>query len=60
MISVPTADRVNDYQHYALDAVKSCSQYEDMGAQVTVYQKGSQELEQGGVKEEEEVRDNNI
>ncbi len=28
------ADRVNDYQHYALDAVESCKQYPDMGAQV--------------------------
>ena len=47
---------MNDYQHYALDAVKSCSQYEEMGAQVTVYRKGSQELEEGGVREEEELR----
>ena len=30
-----SADRVNDYQHYAVDAVQSCSQYSDMGAQVT-------------------------
>lgn len=29
------ADRVNDYQHYALDAVQSCSQYQNMGAQVS-------------------------
>jgi len=28
------ADRVNDYQHYAVDAVQSCDQYADMGAQV--------------------------
>ena len=28
------ADRTNDYQHYALDAVLSCSQFPDMGAQV--------------------------
>jgi hypothetical protein len=28
-------DRVNDYQHYALDAVRSCEQYQDMGAQVS-------------------------
>ena len=27
-------DRVNDYQHYALDAVQSCELYQDMGAQV--------------------------
>ena len=27
-------DRVNDYQHYAADAVQSCQQYADMGAQV--------------------------
>lgn len=28
-------DRVNDYQHYALDAVKSCAANSpDMGAQV--------------------------
>ena len=27
-------DRVNDYQHYAVDAVKSCGQYSNMGAQV--------------------------
>lgn len=30
-------DRVNDYQHYAADAVKSCSQYPNMGAQVTTH-----------------------
>lgn len=27
-------DRINDYQHYAADAVQSCQQYADMGAQV--------------------------
>lgn len=27
-------DRVNDYQHYGVDAVESCSKYPDMGAQV--------------------------
>lgn len=34
MFVLYTADRVNDYQHYAVDAVNSCSQYTDMGAQV--------------------------
>ena len=28
-------DRVNDYQHYPLDAIQSCQQYADMGAQVS-------------------------
>jgi hypothetical protein len=29
------ADRINDYQHYAVDAIQSCQQYPDMGAQVS-------------------------
>lgn len=29
-------DRINDYQHYALDAVNTCAAYKDMGAQVHV------------------------
>lgn len=38
LLSFPLLDdRVNDYQHYALDAVQSCSQYPDMGAQVCWY-----------------------
>ena len=34
VLFVYTDDRVNDYQHYAADAVQSCQQYADMGAQV--------------------------
>ena len=37
-----TDDRVNDYRHYALDAVHSCSKYADMGAQVTKISKSSE------------------
>ncbi len=33
-MSLDADDRVNDYQHYGLDAVQSCSKYPDMGAQV--------------------------
>lgn len=36
-----TDDRVNDYQHYGLDAVQSCSKYPDMGAQVGATQSAS-------------------
>ena len=27
---------MNDYQHYALDAVQMCSQFPNMGAQVSI------------------------